>query len=159
MGGLKNYPLFLSPSIVCNKKRIIFAIVERLKDILNMEQIKAKVNRVEQTINFDTTKLFRMVEQYVCDYDYDFDSVERKEPIECVEALGVNTSLTIIPSYVRTRRGFGCDMLLVDFDVEIYLYNPLTDNEIIIETSVDDVELESIYDYYSYYGVRQSDFL
>ena len=85
--------------------------------------------------------------------------MERKEPIECVEALGVNTSLTIIPSYVRTRRGFGCDMLLVDFDVEIYLYNPLTDNEIIIETSVDDVELESIYDYYSYYGVRQSDFL
>lgn len=127
---------------------------------MKKQQIRAKVNGEYKDILFDTTKLFDFVEQYIGEYEFDYDKLENYEPVDADEVFGQNVSLTIKPTHVDCRRGGGCETYLVDFDVEIYLYNPLTDNQIVIETSLKDCEFEgAIYDYYSYYGVSQRDFL
>lgn len=127
---------------------------------MKKQQIRAKVNGEYKDILFDTTKLFDFVEQYISEYEFDYDRLENCEPVDADEVFGQNVSLTIKPMHVDCRRGGGCETYLVDFDVEIYLYNPLTDNQIVIEKSLKDCEFEgAIYDYYSYYGVSQRDFL
>ena len=127
---------------------------------MEQREIKAKVNGEYKTILFDTTKLDNKLEDVLYNYDYDWDKLESGQEIEVEMFAGENTYLTLKPSNFSTSRGCGAKTGTCDFDIEIQLYNPLNGNEIIIEDSMSDVEVgEDIYDYYSYYGVRLSDFL
>ena len=126
---------------------------------MKQQQIKAKVNGVEKTINFDTTKLFRIVEDYVADYNHDWEYIAEEQPYCGENVFGENVGVVMKP-FNATFRNYGCEYCKVDFNVEIYLYNPLTKNEIIIETLVKDVELEGmITDPMKYYGLSWKDFM
>ena len=127
---------------------------------MKQKELKVRFNGDEKTILFDTTKLDDKINDVLCNYEFDWDKLESHIPIDVEGFAGENTYLTLKPTHFSTSRGCGAETGTCDFDIEIQLYNPLNGNEIIIEDSMSDVEVgEDIYDYYSYYGVRQSDFL
>lgn len=127
---------------------------------MKRKEIKAKVNGEKKTILFDTTKLDDKINDVLCNYEYDWDALESGQEIEVEGFAGINTYLTLKPTYFKTESNFGATRATCDFEIKVQLYNPSNDNEIIIEDFADRVEVgEAIYDYYAYYGVRQSDFL
>lgn len=127
---------------------------------MKQKELKVRFNGDAKTILFDTTKLDEKINDVLWNYEYDWDKLESHIPIEVEGFAGENTYLTLIPSYFTTKSGWGATRGTCDFDIEVQLYNPKTDNEIIITDYEKNVEVgEAIYDEYAYYGVKQSDFL
>lgn len=127
---------------------------------MKQKELKVKFNGEDKTIMFDTTKLDNKIDDVLCNYDYDLDYLEDGRVIEVEEFAGVNTYLTLTPSRFNSKNRFGAITDTCDFTIEVQLYNPKTGNEIIITDYAKDFEVgEYVYDYYSYYGLKQSDFL
>ena len=131
---------------------------------MKREEIKVKFNGDEKTILFDTTKLFRIVDEKLNEYvdgdDCNYDDIIEQTWNGYEDVFGENVSMEFRVSEIKKATSYGCDYILFDMEAIVTLKNPKTGNEIVIRHEAKDFEYEGmIYDPMQYYGVSWKDFM